>query len=162
MSVPAKSAILEQLRARIAADLAALTESQLRTQAGATHEEARAEDDKDTRAIESSYLARGLAERVAQLRQAAASLASFKPKSFGPDDAVAVGALVQLESRAGVAHYFVVPTAGGLEVESEGTRVTSVTPTAPLGAALIGLYLDEDVDVLTPTGARKVTVVGID
>jgi transcription elongation GreA/GreB family factor len=157
-----KNVLLERLRARIAADLAALTESQRSIQAGATHEETRAEDDKDTRAVESSYLARGLAERVSNLRHAVAVLASFKPGRFGVEDAVAMGALVELSSNAGGARYFVVPAAGGLEIDIDGARITSVTPTAPLGAALIGRFIDEDVDVLTPKGVRSFTVVAID
>jgi transcription elongation GreA/GreB family factor len=157
----AKSVLLERLRVRVAADLASLTESQRAIQAGATHEETRAEDDKDTRAIESSYLARGLAERVAQLRHAVALLASFKPRTFGPDEAIALGALVELESDEDDARYLVVPAAGGLELDVEGTRITTVTPTAPLGAALIGRFVDEDVDVLIPKGARRFRIVAI-
>ena len=41
--------------------------SRRRRRAG-THEESRAENDKDTRAIEASYLALGLARRVVELR----------------------------------------------------------------------------------------------
>jgi transcription elongation GreA/GreB family factor len=157
-----KNMLLERLRALVAADLAGLTESQRTIQAGATHEETRAEDDKDTRAVESSYLARGLAERVANLRHAAALLASFKPKQFGVEDAVAMGALVELESNAGGTRYFVVPAGGGLEIDVDGARITSVTPTAPLGAALIGRFIDEDVDVVTPKGVRSFRVTAID
>jgi len=160
--MPSKEALIEQLRTRVATDIALLTESQRTIQAGATHEQSRPEDDKDTRAVESSYLARGLADRVADLRHAAALLASFRPKQFGVDDAVALGALVRLESSTGDASYFVVPAAGGLELEVEGGSVTSVTPTAPLGAALIGLFLDEDVEVSTPKGSRSFTLVAID
>jgi transcription elongation GreA/GreB family factor len=156
-----KNLLLDRLRARIAADLTALTESQRSTQAGATHEETRAEDDKDTRAIESSYLARGLAERVANLRHARALLASFEPRPFGVDDSVAMGALVELGSSAGDARYFLVPAAGGLEIDIDGARITSVTPTSPLGAALIGRFVDDDVDVITPKGVRSFTVVAI-
>ena len=44
-----------------AADLATLEKAQHATQAAATHEEAKPENDKDTRALEQSYLARGQA-----------------------------------------------------------------------------------------------------
>ena len=44
--------------------MSALTASQKTVQSGAIHEETRQEDPKDTRAIEATYLARGLAERV--------------------------------------------------------------------------------------------------
>jgi transcription elongation GreA/GreB family factor len=98
---------------------------------------------------------------VAQLRHAVALLASFKPRTFGPDEAIALGALVELESDEDDARYLVVPAAGGLELDVEGTRITTVTPTAPLGAALIGRFVDEDVDVLIPKGARRFRIVAI-
>ena len=65
-----KAALLTALRAQIAADLDALIASQKRAHEGATHEEARPESDKDTRATEASYVARGLAERVSSLEGA--------------------------------------------------------------------------------------------
>ena len=65
-----KVALLVALRAQVSADLEAVTESQQKTQAGATHAESKSESDKDTRATESSYLARGLAKRVGELRNA--------------------------------------------------------------------------------------------
>ena len=62
-----KAAVLCALRERVGADLDALVRRQRDVQAGAVHEEKRAEHAKDTRATEQSYLARGLAERVAEL-----------------------------------------------------------------------------------------------
>jgi hypothetical protein len=52
---------LEVLRRRITETLDGLVDSQNAAQAGSIHEETRAEDPKDTRATEASYLARGLA-----------------------------------------------------------------------------------------------------
>ena len=43
----------------VAADLASLQRAHRATVEGATHEEAKPENDKDTRALEQSYLARG-------------------------------------------------------------------------------------------------------
>ena len=55
------------VRERLIEELHAVARSQESTQAGAIHEETRAEDAKDTRAIEAQYLARGLAERAETL-----------------------------------------------------------------------------------------------
>ena len=76
-----KTALLDSLRERVAADLEALARRQKDAQAGATHDESRAEHAKDTRATEQAYLARGLAERVADLRRTATApspLSSFE------------------------------------------------------------------------------------
>jgi hypothetical protein len=49
-----KAELLEKLRAQVTADLARAAQAQRETQQGATHEEARPENDKDTRALEAS------------------------------------------------------------------------------------------------------------
>ena len=149
------------LRARVEADLASLVSSQRDAQSSAVHAEARAEDDKDTRAIESSYLARGLAERVALLSNEVAALRALHPRRFGDDDAISVGALVEVRVRAGSMHYFIAPVAGGVRVRVGDATVTSVTPTAPLGRALIGQRADDEVEVETPDGRQSYEIVAV-
>ncbi len=156
-----KQDILERLRARVAADLASLIESQKRTQAGAVHEESRPEDDKDTRAIEASYLARGLAERVEKLQHASAALSALRLRNFGAEEPVAVGALVTLKTPQREVLYFVAPAAGGFRLEIDGTQITTVTPTAPLGKAMVGLSLDEEVEFESPHGLQHYEIVDI-
>ena len=158
----AKADVLAALRARVEADLAAVTASQQDAQAGATHEEARPEHDKDTRATEASYLARGLAERVAQLAAAASALANLIVRSFGAGDAIAPGALVTVEDDDGRARrYLVVPAAGGIEVTVGGVAVTAVTPRSPLGRALANQRVDDEVELHTPDGRRTLTITAV-
>ena len=95
------------LRERLATHLQALTASQRTAQSGATHEEARQEHPKDTRAIEAQYLARGLADRVETLRSAVVTLGALRLVTFGADDEVGLSALVEVEDDAGAgAVYF--------------------------------------------------------
>ena len=85
-----KRELLTQLEAQLAtarAAHAAATE-------GAISDEARPENDKDTRGLEQSYLARGHAQRVADLD---AAVAVVEKMLTGPLDRVAVGALVVVE-----------------------------------------------------------------
>lgn len=156
-----KNKILRALRSHIDADISAIGEAQQRTQKGATHEESRAENDKDTRATESSYLARGLAERLTQLHEAAALVAKLRPRSFGLDDPIAMGALVSLEGEQAEAWYFVAPAGGGAKLNIDGQTVTVLTPQSPFGSALIGKYLDDEVRVTTPKGANEYDVTSI-
>src|SRR5689334_1747458 len=90
------------------------------TRAGATHPEAKPENDKDTRALEQSYLARGQALRVAELNDDLQLLRTLPLRSFGPSDPVAVGALVTLESEKDTRCVFLVPRGGGNEVSIDG------------------------------------------
>ena len=154
-----KQALLDALRAVVAEDLERLTSSQRQTAQGATHEEARPENDKDTRALESTYLARGLAERVAGLENAQRALDALKLRDFGEDDPIALSAVVTLEGDAGSARYFVVPAGGGRELQQLAATIKTVTPEAPLGRALIGTYVGDEVQVRTPQGARELEVV---
>ena len=81
-----KRALVNAFRTRLEQDLAILTRRQADTQAGATHSENRSEHAKDTRATEESYLARGLAERVEDLRRNLDAIAGLIPRSFDSAD----------------------------------------------------------------------------
>jgi len=161
MAQPAidKEEALRLLRELVADDLARASDAQRETQRGATHEEAKPENDKDTRALEATYLARGLAERVAALENAVAALAGLKLRAFGADTPLALGAIATLAGEHGpAAHYFLVPAAGGLKLTVGATLITTVTTEAPLGRALLGAYEGDEVSVQTPQGARSLEI----
>jgi transcription elongation GreA/GreB family factor len=157
-----KTAILEALRARVIADLDAMTESQVSTAEGATHAEARAEGTKDMRSTETSYLARGLAKRVEDMREEARLLANLRLRSFDDDDPIALSALVTVEDEDGATVvYFVAPGGAGLKIEQGNATVSIVTPKSPLGRALVGKRCDDDVELRTPKGARELAIIEV-
>lgn len=157
-----KRAVLVALRARVIADLEAVTESQKKTQEGATHEEARAEGTKDMRSTETSYLARGLAQRVSDLRNAVTRLATFTPRRFGPDDPIAVGALVLVVDEDDVEEcYFLAPAGGGVKLDVGGRQVRVLTTEAPLARALRGKGQGDDLEVRTGRGSRVLEIVEV-
>ena len=157
-----KARVLGALRAQIDGALATLIDSQKRSQAGATHAETRAEDPKDTQAIEASYLARGLARRVSELQEESARLASLQLVAFGEDDPIALGALVCLQDRQGEPyHVFLSPAGAGEKIEVDGVTVRPLTPASPLGRALIGSYPGDDLDVVLPGGTQVHHVVSV-
>lgn len=161
-SVLDKEALIGALRMRVESQLGRLTRSQHASQAGAAHEEARAEHPKDTRATEASYLARGLAERVAQLQRAAARLAEFHAAAFAETDAIALGALVGVEDDHGrESVHFLVPAAGGEKIEVGEQVVHAVTPDSPLGREIVGRERDEDFELDLPGGRVGQTVVWV-
>src|SRR6185436_1038022 len=65
--------------------------------AGAIDDEARPENDKDTRGLEQSYLARGQAQRVAELEAAVADTGKLDLRARGAADRVSSGTLVTVE-----------------------------------------------------------------
>lgn len=157
-----KAAIIEALRARVMADLDTLTQSQANAAEGVTHEDARAEGDKDMRSTETSYLARGLAKRVEDMREEARVLANMRVRAFGDDDPIGISALVTVEDEDGAgAHYLVVPAGAGLKLDHGGATVSVVTPRSPLGRALVGKRRDDDVALRSPKGTRELTIVAV-
>src|SRR5688572_14200446 len=92
-------------KAKLKAELVAQLEDQLATAraaheaaaAAATDEEARPENDKDTRGLEQSYLARGHAQRVADLETAVATVSAMPVRTLSEADPIGVGALVAIE-----------------------------------------------------------------
>jgi transcription elongation GreA/GreB family factor len=157
-----KAGALETLRLRVADKLAGLTGSQKAVQAGAVHEETRAEDPKDTRAIEAQYLARGLAERAETLRAELAQLDAFDPPPATENATIAVGALVTLENEEGEATcYLIAPTGGGQRLELDGQALQVITPRSPLARQLIGRSVHDELRVERPRGSFDATIVEV-
>ena len=150
MTRPDKNKLAEALRERVARELQTLRESQQAAQDGAIHEETRQEDPKDTRAIEAQYVARGLAERVEELQRTVAILAHMQLDTFGSDDPIDVSAVVGLKDGDGEKIYFLVPVAGGESLEVDGSVVQTLTPSSPLGLAMVGKCVDDEVELALP------------
>ena len=154
-----KKELLEALRARLSERLETLVQSQRTSQAGATHEEARAEHPKDTRATEASYLARGLAERVEQTESGLRQVLEFNPTELGPDEPICLGTLVGVEDENGEESiHFLLRFAGGEKISAAEHIVHVVSPDSPLGRELIGRNAGEDFELDLPRGRVTWTV----
>ena len=114
--------------------------------ARAAHSEAKAENDKDTRGLEQSYLARGQAQRVAELEAAASDVAAMKLRTFADGDPIAMSALVVVEDDGKQQRYFIAPGGGGTTIETAGSVANVVTPASPIGTALLGKRVDDVVE----------------
>jgi transcription elongation GreA/GreB family factor len=156
-----KARAFEQLEAQLREQLEAAMASHRLTHDGVTHEESRPENDKDTRALEASYLARGQAQRVAELSGALGRVTSIELRAFAPQDPVSLGCLVEIEDDDGSDWYFVAPAGGGLRLVVDEISLTVVTPDSPVGRALVGRRVGDDVDIKTPQGARECSVVRV-
>jgi transcription elongation GreA/GreB family factor len=153
-----KPALHAELVARLAAALDAARAAHAATHAAATHEEARAENDKDTRGLEQSYLARGQAQRVEDLAAELAAVEAMALRAFGDDDAIAAGAVVDATAGDTRHRYFIAPGGAG-EVLDGGVQV--VTPRSPLGRALCGRRAGDDTEVQVPSGRRTLEITDV-
>jgi transcription elongation GreA/GreB family factor len=157
-----KQALLDAFRRDIEVELERAKERARAAAAGATHEENRAEGDKDMRATEASYVARGYSERVLQLEQAVTRLGAFQPKAFGEADTIQQGAVVCLEHQRSLSWYFLIPVAGGQKVKLADREYQALTTQSPLGSALLGLAAGDEVEVATPQGLRTSEIVSVE
>lgn len=147
-------------RGLIAAAEAALAQARAAHAAaveGATHSESRAENDKDTRGLEQSYLARGHAARVEELEAALVAVAALPVGA--PGKRAALGALVTVTDDAGArALYYLAPWGGGVTLAGE---VAVVTPQSPIGRALLGRGVGDVAEVQRPGGVRELELIAI-
>jgi len=150
-----KAELVRELRAALAAALDAARAAHAAALEGATHTESRAENDKDTRGLEQSYLARGQAQRVAELEAAVAELGVFAPRAFAAGAAIAMGALITADEDGEPRHLFVAPHGGGSVVAGS---VHVVTPASPLGRALLGKRAGDDVEIALPGRTRALAI----
>jgi transcription elongation GreA/GreB family factor len=155
-----KSALKEELIRVVAADLATLERAHRATMEGATHEQAKPENDKDTRALEQSYLARGQAKRTEDLREGLVAIRSMEIEVFTADKPVGVGALVTAQEGKRTIRFFLALHGGGSRLAQGSVQV--VTPRSPLGEALIGKRVGDDCEVLTGGSRREFELVAIE
>lgn len=154
MSSVDKRALLETLVAKLSAELERAKAQAQDAASGATHEENRAEGDKDMRSTEASYVARGHAERTAKLGQAVTLLSHMSVRDFPPGAPIEASALVTLKQAARAVTYFLVVAAGGERLTHDGLTLQTLATTSPLGQALLGLSQGDDVELDSPQGAR--------
>jgi transcription elongation GreA/GreB family factor len=150
-----KAALKAELVAQLTAALDSAQKAHAAALEGATHTEARAENAKDTRGLEQSYLARGQAQRVAELEAGLAAVVALPLRRFAPGDPVALGALVTALEDGAIHHLFLAPHGGGSALAG-GVQV--VTPGSPLGRALLGKRADDEVELQLPGRLRSLHI----
>jgi transcription elongation GreA/GreB family factor len=155
-----KAELKEELIGLISTDLETLERAHRATMEGATHEQAKAENDKDTRALEQSYLARGQAKRAEELRDGLAAVRLMEVQVFATNQPVGVGALVTAQERHRTVRFLIAPHGGGCRLASGSIQVA--TPRSPLGAALIGKRVGDDCEVLTGGNRRELELIAIE
>ena len=149
-----KRAIIQKITDKLVAELEIYFRAAQFSRAEATHESNKAENKYDTRGLEASYLARGQSKQAAELEAAIAEYQKLGVKKFADGDAIAVGALVELEHGGENSIYFVGPRAGGTEILHDRKEILVITPQSPLGEQLMGKKSGQEPQ-LTFGGAKQ-------
>jgi transcription elongation GreA/GreB family factor len=156
-----KRRLLEELGALLREELAAANRAAKETADAANHPEARPENDKDTRKLELSYLAAGQALRAKELETGLAHLAQIPVRVFGPADALAIGAFVELDVEGKAQRVLLSPAGGGLKLAGEDGEVNVVTLASPLGRGLLGKCQGDTFELVIGRDKREVTIVAV-
>jgi len=156
-----KVILKDELISRLKKELQDLTQAAKEAHLAAVHEENKAEDKHDTRGIEASYLAGAQAQRVKEIKEIMDDYSAFRWPSYSSDDAIDLGALVELSYESKRSFYLLMNKGGGVSVMASFGPVLVVTPHSPLGEALIAKKITETVEVEVQRKTREYEVVSI-
>lgn len=148
-----KSALREAILAQLRRELALQVSAAHLARDEAISEESRPENKYDTHSQEAAYLAEGQARLAGEIEASLALYTTLPLPAFGPDDAIALGAVVEVGGAGGKSTwYFLGPRAGGMELTAENRDILVLTPQSPLGRQLLGKRVGE---VVLPPGRSK-------
>jgi len=156
-----KRTIVQQVIKLLGQELENLAGVSRSMHADASDEQSKAEDQYDTRGLETAYLASSQARLATETEAALAAYQSLTLRKFAPADPIALTALVELESRGARDLYFIGPRRGGLEVLHHGTEVFVITPETPLGQQLVGKQAGDRVKLQTRGPAQEFRIISV-
>lgn len=159
----AKKALVDALVVKLEEELANMRRAAKDAAQAATHAEAKPENDKDTRALEASYLARGQAARVAEIETSLKELGGMALLDL-VGKIVQASAVFALEDEEGdVSWFFYAPVGGGtsLAVGLLSSAVQVLTPTSPMGAAVLGRSQGDVIELRVKGKPRELTLVDV-
>lgn len=158
MRLPDKAAARLALEAALERSLATMVSAARATRSGVIHEDSRAEGDKDMRSTEQSYLARGQAMRAEDLAEQLQRLRATSFPAFDADTPIASGALVRVQIDDAPRLFLLSPYGGGVVLRVENVELTVVTPSSPLGQALLGKKVGDDFELPMRDAVRALVV----
>ena len=143
-------------------ELETITTAARATISTATDEAHHAEGKYDTFSLETSYLARGQARRVEELRNTLERLGQMPVKVLGAQDPIQLSALVRLQSASGEKRTVYFGAAGGGEsLRVNGEDILIVTSQSPLGRAMLGKIKGESFALHMAGETQKFTVLSV-
>jgi transcription elongation GreA/GreB family factor len=159
-----KRALVDALLVKLEEELANMRRAAKDAREAATHEEAKPENDKDTRALEASYLAGAQAARVREIEGALKAVSGMPLLDLAGGKSIQSSAIVTLEDEDEErTTFFVAPFGGGITLDIGTLSAQVVTPQSPRGQALLGRSEGDVIEVrgTRPGPARELTIVEV-
>lgn len=151
--------LIEHLRASAGVAFAASASAAVEAREGATPAEKR--EDART-ALEYGSLSRAQQQRARRAREEADALATFRPQPLPPNAPITVGAVVEVEeAETGEGRtFFLTPVGAGITLTGPGGDgyLSVVTPSSPIGRAVLGRRVSDTVDVTVAGEPREWTI----
>jgi len=133
-----KKDLHHQCLAQLTDQAKALEAAARKTASIATDEEHKARSKYETFSLENSYLARGQAKRVEEVRATITKIRAMKIVELPEHAEIQMGAVVEVTDPSGETEwYWIVPAGGGEEVQVGEHTIQLLTPHSPLAQALM-------------------------
>ena len=156
-----KSRIVRQIIEELNRALETLAGAARVMHADASDEQNKAEDQYDTRGLETAYLASSQARQATETEQALAQYQSLKLQKFTVKTPIDLTALVELESGGTRIFYFLGPKGGGTEVRIGSQEILVITPESPLGRELIGKEVGDRIKLQTRGPSQEFRILSV-
>lgn len=98
---------------------------------------------------------------VAEFKRLATVYRFLPRRDYDETDVIAPGVMALLEINAVKTYCYIAPEGGGLVLRVGGAPVQVITAQSPLGGALLGKSLGDEVQVMTQSGVRNYRILGI-
>lgn len=162
-----KATLFEQLQTKLRDQLRVARHAEGDAREGARDLADASEKRADSRhALEQGALASGHERRLRQLTEELEALARVAPRKFGKADPIGLGALVEIEDEEGREGrtFLVLPVGAGQELTGpDGDGVISVvTPASPIGRAVMGKRLGNDLEVMLQGEPRAFVITWVE
>jgi transcription elongation GreA/GreB family factor len=158
VSTADKAKLVAALIAQLEQQLQTLLRSAASALESATHEDARAENEYDTRGLEAGYLAGAQAARAEQIRAEMAQLRQMPVRAWKKNEPVNVGALLELQDDDGKRGLYFLAIGRGATLSIGGKIVQVLTPVSPLGRELLGKHAGDSVELEVRGQPRGYTI----
>jgi transcription elongation GreA/GreB family factor len=157
-----KERLIQEIITALSVDLAVFSTAAMVAHEAATHVECLPDNKYDTTALEASYIAQGQANRAQEIRVALESYRTLSLHNFDDDTPIRLTALVTLENgEGGVRRFFLGPEGGGMKITDNTTEIVVITPSSPLGRALLGKRAGDEVQAADAATATTFTIVAV-
>lgn len=146
-------------------DLKLAIESQKNTVDYVIDEDNKPENEYDTRGLEASYLARGQAERVADLKESLALFKTIEIKKYSPTSPIGNSALItilDLNNETDRKTVLFMPKGGGLQLRIENIVIQTVTASSPLGSALLNKKVGDEISYTAANSIKEYEILTVE